>query len=97
MAMTKKMNPFRIDLLVFSRTRSSIGGGFLLDLTYEEDALAEVDMNFVVTGGGSFVEIQGTAEESSFTKQEMDEMTELASKGVRELVRIQRRVLGWSP
>jgi ribonuclease PH len=74
-----------------------IGGGFLLDLTYEEDALAEVDMNFVVTGGGSFVEIQGTAEESSFTKQEMDEMTELASKGVRELVRIQRRVLGWSP
>jgi ribonuclease PH len=74
-----------------------IGGGFFLDLTYEEDALAEVDMNFVVTGGGSFVEIQGTAEESSFTKQEMDEMTELASKGVRELVRIQRRVLGWSP
>ena len=74
-----------------------IGGDFLLDLTYEEDVLAEVDMNFVVTGSGDFVEIQGTAEESSFTKQEMDEMTLIASKGVRELARIQRRVLRWSP
>jgi ribonuclease PH len=74
-----------------------IGDDFLLDLTYEEDVLAEVDMNFVVTGKGDFVEIQGTAEESSFTKQEMDEMTLIASKGVRELARIQKRVLRWSP
>ena len=74
-----------------------IGGDFLLDLTYEEDVLAEVDMNFVVTGRGNFVEIQGTAEESSFTKQEMDEMTVLATKGIRELARIQRRTLHGSP
>jgi ribonuclease PH len=74
-----------------------IGNDFLLDLTYEEDVLAEVDMNFVVTGGGNFVEIQGTAEESSFTKQEMDEMTVLATKGALELARIQKRVLHWSP
>ena len=74
-----------------------IGGDFLLDMNYEEDVLAEVDMNFVVTGSRNFVEVQGTAEESSFTKQEMDEMTILALKGVRELIRIQGRALHWSP
>ena len=70
---------------------------FLLDMNYEEDVLAEVDMNFVVTGSGNFVEVQGTAEKSNFTKQEMDEMTVLALKGVRESARIQRRALHWSP
>ncbi|NIS63170.1 MAG: ribonuclease PH [Proteobacteria bacterium] len=74
-----------------------IGGDFLLDMTYEEDVLAEVDMNFVVTGSGNFVEVQGTAEESNFTKQEMDEMTVLALKGIRELIRIQKKTLDWSP
>jgi ribonuclease PH len=74
-----------------------IGGDFLLDMTYEEDVMAEVDMNFVVTGSGNFVEVQGTAEESSFSKREMDEMTVLALKGIRGLTRTQRRVLGWSP
>ncbi len=74
-----------------------IGGEFILDMNYEEDVSAEVDVNFVVTGGWNFVEIQGTAEESSFTKQEMDEMTKLALKGVRELARIQRRALRRSP
>jgi ribonuclease PH len=74
-----------------------IGGEFILDMNYEEDVSAEVDVNFVVTGGWNFVEIQGTAEESSFTKQEMDEMTKLALKGVRELARIQKRALRWSP
>jgi ribonuclease PH len=74
-----------------------IGGDFLLDMTYEEDGLAEVDMNFVVTGSGNFVEVQGTAEESNFTKQEMDQMTVLALKGVRELAQKQRRTLNWSP
>jgi len=74
-----------------------IGAGFLLDMTYEEDVLAEVDMNFVVTGSGNFVEVQGTAEESNFTKQEMDQMTVLALKGVRELARMQRRALNWNP
>jgi ribonuclease PH len=74
-----------------------IGGDLLLDMTYEEDVMAEVDMNFVVTGSGNFVEVQGTAEESSFTKQEMDEMTALALKGIRGLAALQRRILGWSP
>jgi ribonuclease PH len=74
-----------------------IGGDFFLDMNYEEDILADVDMNFVITGSGNFVELQGTAEESSFTKQEMDEMTILALKGIRELARIQRRALHRNP
>jgi ribonuclease PH len=74
-----------------------IGGDFFLDMNYEEDILADVDMNFVITGSGNFVELQGTAEESSFTKQEMDEMTILALKGIRKLARIQRRALHRNP
>ena len=65
----------------------------LLDLNYEEDSKAGVDMNVVMTGDGKFVEIQGTAEDSVFTKREMDELTQVALKGIRELTRIQTKVL----
>jgi len=66
----------------------------LLDLNYEEDSRAEVDMNVVMTGDGKFVEIQGTAEESVFTRKEMDQLTRIAQKGIKELTRIQKKVLG---
>jgi ribonuclease PH len=65
----------------------------LLDLNYEEDSRADVDMNVVMTGNGKFVEIQGTAEESVFTKKEMDELTRIAQKGIKELTRVQKKVL----
>jgi ribonuclease PH len=65
----------------------------LLDLNYEEDSRADVDMNIVMTGDGRFVEIQGTAEETAFTKREMDELTRIAQKGIKVLTRIQRKVL----
>ncbi len=64
-----------------------------LDLNYEEDSKAGVDMNVVMTGDGKFVEIQGTAEDSVFTKKEMDELTRIALKGIKELTRIQTKVL----
>ena len=70
-----------------------VDGKALLDLNYEEDSRAEVDMNVVMTGDGKFVEIQGTAEKSVFTKKEMDELTRIAQKGIKELTRIQRKVL----
>ena len=70
-----------------------VDGRILLDLNYEEDSKAEVDMNVVMTGDGKFVEIQGTAEEASFTKKEMDELTKMAQKGIRELTKIQKRCL----
>lgn len=62
----------------------------LLDLCYSEDSRAEVDMNVVMTGQGEFIEIQGTAERKSFSKEQMDEMLALAKKGISELVSIQR-------
>jgi ribonuclease PH len=70
-----------------------VEGRPLLDLNYEEDSRADVDMNVVMTGDGRFVEIQGTAEEAVFTKREMDELTRIAQKGIKILTRIQKKVL----
>jgi len=66
----------------------------LLDLNYNEDSSAQVDMNVVMTGDGRIVEIQGTAEEYPFTKQEMESLLKVAEKGIQDLVLIQRDVLG---
>jgi len=71
-----------------------VDGRALVDLNYEEDSRAEVDMNVVMTGDGKFVEIQGTGEEAVFTRKEMDKLTRIAEKGIKELTRIQKEVLG---
>lgn len=71
-----------------------IGGEILLDLTYEEDSKAEVDMNFVMTGKGTIVEIQGTAERVPFTKEQLDLMFKYAQKAIQEITMIQKAVLG---
>ena len=68
-------------------------GKILLDLNAEEDSHAEVDMNFVVTGSGEFVEIQGTAEQTPFSKASMDSMVEMAQKGLRQLLQAQKKAL----
>jgi ribonuclease PH len=70
-----------------------VEGKVVLDLDYNEDSKAEVDMNVVMTGSGKFVEIQGTGEEAVFTKEEMDEMVTKAGKGIKELTRIQKKTL----
>lgn len=62
----------------------------ILDLCYEEDSTAEVDMNIVCTGAGKFIEIQGTAEREPFNRDQMNEMLELAEKGINNLFTIQR-------
>jgi ribonuclease PH len=64
-----------------------------LDLNFHEDSRAEVDMNVVCTGDGRFVEIQGTAEKRPFNDHDLQEMLRLASKGIRELIGVQRQVL----
>lgn len=71
-----------------------VGGLILLDLTYEEDSIAEVDMNLVMTGRGFFVEIQGTAETHPFSQDELQEMIGLGSAGIRILIEKQKEVLG---
>jgi ribonuclease PH len=70
-----------------------INGKVLLDLSYEEDSRADVDMNFVMTGSGKFVEVQGTAESAPFTGKQMERMTEIAQEGIRELLKAQKKVL----
>jgi ribonuclease PH len=70
-----------------------IDGEILLDLNYEEDSKAEVDMNVVMTGSRKFVEIQGTAEGGVFTKREMDELMRIAQSGIKEITRIQKKSL----
>jgi ribonuclease PH len=70
-----------------------VGGGALLDLNYIEDSSAEVDMNFVITSSGRFVEVQGTAEAEPFTSAEMDAMRDLALSGVQQLFSFQQEAL----
>ncbi len=74
-----------------------VDGKTLLDLNYEEDSRAEVDMNFVMTGSGKFVEVQGTAESAPFTKKGLDRMAEIAQQGIRELLKVQKKVLATIP
>jgi len=74
-----------------------VDGKAMLDLSYEEDSQAHVDMNFVMTGAGKFVEVQGTAEGAPFTKAQMERMTELAQKGIRELLKAQKKILATLP
>ena len=71
-----------------------VGGEALLDLNYLEDSSAEVDMNFVMTSSGRFVEVQGTAEAEPFTGEQMDAMRDLAASGVQQLFVIQKEALG---
>ncbi|MDR9755629.1 MAG: ribonuclease PH [Thermoanaerobacterales bacterium] len=71
-----------------------VEGEIMLDLCYAEDSLAEVDMNVVMTGSGRFVEIQGTAEESTFTREELQDFLNMADKGIKQLIAYQKELLG---
>jgi ribonuclease PH len=70
-----------------------VGGTPLLDLKYDEDSRAEVDMNVICTGDGRFIEVQGTAEGQPFTREEMDQLLELARHGIGRLIEAQREAL----
>jgi ribonuclease PH len=69
----------------------------LLDLDYSEDSRAEVDMNVVMTSGGDFVEVQGTAEGGTFSRAQLDEMLGLAETGIGRIVDLQTAVLAEAP
>ncbi len=70
------------------------GGKELLDLCYEEDSTAEIDMNIVMTQSGKFVELQGTAETQPFGVEVLVQLLKLAKKGIDELIQLQHQVLG---
>lgn len=71
-----------------------VGGQVLVDLAYEEDSHAEVDLNLVMTGAGQYVEVQGTAERTPFNKKDMDEFLDLGWGAIRELVELQKSLIG---
>jgi ribonuclease PH len=89
-----KLAVFPITDYLASTSVGIAGGQALLDLNYEEDSKAKVDMNLVMTGSGKFVEVQGTGEESPFSREELDQILELGEQGIRELIERQQEALG---
>ncbi len=71
-----------------------VDGELVLDLSFDEDSRASVDMNVVMTGSGKIVEVQGTAEGSPFSKTDLDRMLRLAKAGIEELIGLQKQALG---
>ena len=71
-----------------------VDGVPLLDLAYDEDSRADVDMNIVKTGDGRFIEVQGTAEAEPFGRDALDALLDLADSGIRQLVELQREIIG---
>jgi ribonuclease PH len=88
---TLKASPLRD--FVAATSVGIVDGKVVLDLPYEEDARAEVDMNFVMTGAGKFVELQATAEQDPFDDAQLAEMMKLAKKGCGELIGRQKELL----
>ena len=74
-----------------------INGEARLDLPYEEDSKADTDMNVVMTESGEFIEIQGTAEKFSFSKDELSTLLTLAEKGINEIIALQKELLRTPP
>src|SRR5207237_8217989 len=91
---TLKTSPLRD--YVAATSVGIIEGEVWLDLPYEEDSRAEVDMNFVMTGSGKFVELLATAEKDPFDDAQLAELMKLAKKGCQELIALQRGVLATS-
>ena len=89
-----------VDPIKDSVAAVSIGiveGKILLDLSYGEDSKADVDMNFVMTGKGKFIEVQGTAESAPFSRRQMERMAELAQAGIKELLKTQKKIIATLP
>ena len=84
---TLKQSPLRE--MVAATSVGIVDGHVLLDLAYEEDARAEVDMNVVMTGSGGLVETQATAEKGTYTRAQLDEMLNVAEQGIRDLLAAQ--------
>ena len=90
---SKRIKNFPITDNIAATSVGMIKGKPMLDLCYVEDSTADVDMNIVMTGSGKFIEIQGTAEEKPFSREDYDQMLDLAVGGIQELVRLQNRMM----
>ena len=84
-----------IDSFVAAVSVGIVGGKVALDLDYVEDSSAEVDMNIVMNERGELIEIQGTAEDGTFTEEDLGRMLKVARKGIRAIVKEQKKGLRW--
>jgi len=89
---TLKQSPLK--QLVAATSVGIVGGMALLDLCYEEDSQAEVDMNIVMTADGGLVETQATAEKGSYSRSDLNGLIDLAEGGLKEIFAAQRGILG---
>jgi len=89
-----KLDKNPIEKMVSAISIGMVEGEMLLDLCYEEDHIADVDMNIVMTEDGNFIEVQGTGEKLAFTKDMLNGFTDMAYESVKKLSKIQREVLG---
>ncbi|MDU1111022.1 MAG: ribonuclease PH, partial [Staphylococcus epidermidis] len=88
--------PFKVYPIRSFVAATSVGivdGEMLLDLCYEEDSNAKVDMNVIMTDEGAFVEVQGTGEDSPFTRAELNELLDLGEKGIKQMIHVQKEAL----
>ena len=90
---TGKINLFPIKKFVAATSVGIINGVPTLDLNYDQDSNADVDMNFVMTSSGEFIEIQGTAEKVPFNQKQLALLTKLAKKGIDKLIKLQKKAL----
>jgi ribonuclease PH len=92
--MDKKLLPFSpLQDCVAAVSVGIVAGTVCLDLDYREDSKAEVDMNLVMTGSGNYVEVQGTAEKTPFSMDQLGQLQQLGSQGIRQLVQMQKSML----
>lgn len=89
-ALRKLPEPVAVQDYLAAISLGIVDGQVLLDLCYEEDFAAQLDMNVVMTGSGKIVEIQGTAETAPFSREELNALLDLAKKGILELVDMQK-------
>jgi ribonuclease PH len=90
----KQLDSIPVDDYVAATSVGIINGTPMLDLCYEEDSKAEVDMNIIKTGKGRFIEVQGTAEGKPFDRDALDGLIDLAGAGITALVALQREIVG---
>ncbi len=91
------LSPEVLKTAVAAISAGVVGGQPVLDLCYEEDSIAEVDVNMVMNASGEFIEVQGTAEGAPFSRATLDELLDLAQEGIGKLLAIQRAVLDETP
>lgn len=89
----KPFKVYPIRSFVAATSVGIVGEDMLLDLCYEEDSNAKVDMNVIMTDEGTFVEVQGTGEDSPFTRAELNELLDLGEKGIKQMIHVQKEAL----